>query len=77
MDLLTNLLEFSDHKSSSMLFCLSPKETQQQDKNMKQLKNLMSERKDECITPERKVTSKSLSKLDLLTLSSNAKIDPK
>lgn len=75
MNLLSNLLEFSHNQPSSLMFCESPKELNL-DKNTKQLRNMMSARKDVASTPERRTSSKSLSKIDLLSFS-NTKIDPR
>lgn len=75
MNLLSNLLEFSHYQPTSLMFCESPKDVSL-DRNTKELRNMMSARKEETVTPEKRTVSKSLSKLDLLSLS-NTKIDPK
>jgi len=82
MSLLSNLLEFSNMQSSSLLFCESPKDlpisqcpSQTEKVIPKDLKYLMSARKTEEPTPEKRGTSKSLTKMNLFSLA--AKVDPK
>ena len=70
MSLLNNLIEFSTYQPTSLLFCTSPKESNDQ-KFTKEFRGLIS-----AVTPQRKPSSKSLSKLQLISASA-AKIDPR
>lgn len=71
MSLLNNLLEFSNMQSTSLFFCESPKDSVPRPKELKQL---LSARKEDEVTPEKRMASKSLTKMNLF---SGAKVDPK